>query len=215
MTEYALRSMADEELDALVLRLEAQVRGKRRRDGTARKDYERSPRSMSTSMAPYRAGPSNTSNKYSASTTAVRKPSAKSRLRTTIRKFMLVGGALTQSSFQGRLRDGSQQSSLSIRRLRAPLAGGAPWVRASLRLSPATEEEIARLWANCVRYRGPMNEYTLRSLCDEELEDLLQRLETQVRCMSQATTSLGKKLAEQYLAALTAARLEAQRRRDD
>jgi hypothetical protein len=60
-----------------------------------------------------------------------------------------------------------------------------------------------------------MNEYTLRSLCDEELEDLLQRLETQVRCMSEATTGLGKKLAEQYLAALTAARLEAQRRRDD
>jgi hypothetical protein len=60
-----------------------------------------------------------------------------------------------------------------------------------------------------------MNEYTLRSLADEELERLLQKLEAQVKYMSLATTGLGQKLAEQYLATLTAARLEAQRRRDE
>jgi hypothetical protein len=59
-----------------------------------------------------------------------------------------------------------------------------------------------------------MPEYTLRSMADEELDALLQRLEHQVRYMSQASTSLGQKMAEQYRAALTAARLEAERRRD-
>jgi hypothetical protein len=55
---------------------------------------------------------------------------------------------------------------------------------------------------------------TLR-LDDEDLEHLLQRLEAQVRCASLATTSLGRKLFEQYTAALTACRMEAQRRRDE
>jgi hypothetical protein len=63
--------------------------------------------------------------------------------------------------------------------------------------------------------RPPVTEYALRSLADEELDALVLHLEAKVRCASLATTSLGQKLAEQYRAALTAARLEAERRRDD
>ena len=58
-------------------------------------------------------------------------------------------------------------------------------------------------------------DYLLRSMCDEELNDLIVRLERQVQAMSQASTSLGAKLCAQYRAALQAARMEAERRRDE
>jgi hypothetical protein len=60
-----------------------------------------------------------------------------------------------------------------------------------------------------------MNDYLLRSMCDEELDDLVQRLERQVRDMSQASTALGLKLCEHYRCALTVARLERDRRACD
>ena len=56
------------------------------------------------------------------------------------------------------------------------------------------------------------HDYLLRSMCDEELNELMQRLERQVRDMAQASTALGMKLCEQYRCALTAARIERDRR---
>jgi hypothetical protein len=57
--------------------------------------------------------------------------------------------------------------------------------------------------------------YRLRSLGDDELAELVRRLEQQVRDMAEARTPLARKLAEEYRAQLCAARLEHERRNHD
>jgi hypothetical protein len=57
-----------------------------------------------------------------------------------------------------------------------------------------------------------VGDLVLRSLPDEVLDDPVVRLEAQVRSMSETRTALGRKLRDQYLGALSAARLERDRR---
>jgi hypothetical protein len=60
-----------------------------------------------------------------------------------------------------------------------------------------------------------MTEYTVRSMSDDALDELIQRLDREVKVMSLASTKLGKKPAAQYSGALIAARLERDRRNRD